>query len=90
MLFEEEMRAAAEGYATHAKDCTCNGSHFDKAKFAAYLAGARAALKSELIREVREALGDTVEWARFNHMLAGPMKKCELALTALKRAGEGE
>lgn len=59
--FDEEMRAAAEGYLLEQKV-----EHKDyqscmicKAKLDAYLAGSRAALKSELMREVREALKRT-------------------------------
>lgn len=60
MTFPEEMRARAEAYAPD------NANRVHRTRYSAFHAGAHAALESEMVRGIAEALRGSACWQRLD------------------------
>ena len=60
MITDEQVREAATEYATHKKDCTCKGKHFNDDKFQGFISGHK--LASEKYQSEIETLKNIFHW----------------------------
>ena len=66
MINEQRIEEAASEFATHKKDCTCKGKHFNEDKAKGFTAGAYFAAQEyekeiEALRSIKSSMSDVID-----------------------------